>query len=538
VHAIEAEALALEEIARRLGEAESIGQISNQKDIWRIKLSVCESYGLTRVPKNSEILKMLPLPVKSTLESKLRRKSIRTRSGIAVITAITKPFECPHGTCTFCPGGIRFGTPQSYTKDSPAVSFGLPRNFDPSKQILDSLEILRRNGHDTSKIELILLGGTILAMPLAYQEEFVRKSYEALNGNQSLSLDEAIKQNEFAEHRCVGLTIETKPDWCKKEHLDLLLSYGATRVEIGVQSLRDEVLHYTNRGHSVQDTFDAFANARDSGFKIVAHMMPGLPLSDPDKDLQDLLALVHDDRLKPDMVKIYPTLLIEGTALYKQYQLGKYSPYELDEIIELLVRFKKTVPPWVRIMRIQREIPKHEIADGAKAGNLRQLVLNEMQKRGLSCQCIRCREIGHRQVVAFSLRKPPKLRRIDYEASGGQEIFLSYEDEERKLLYGFLRMRIPSGNEHRSELVGARCSLVRELHVYGTVVPVGQETTSSEQTQHRGLGSRLLQESEAIAYDEFCRKKHVVISASGTKEYYRKRGYRDDGAYMSKELST
>jgi elongator complex protein 3 len=534
LQAIEIEKEALQKIARRLEEHGSRELVLDQREIWKLKLAICEEYGIERVPKNSEILELLSSPMKEVFDSKLRRKSIRTRSGIAVVTAITKPFECPHGTCTFCPGGVRFGTPQSYTKESPASSFGLARDFDPERQVRDSLEILERNGHDSSKIELILLGGTILAMPSQYQRDFVKKSFDALNQKDSPSLSDAIKENELARHRCVGLTIETKPDWCKKEHVDLLLSYGTTRVEIGVQSLRDKVLGYVNRGHTVQDTFESFAIARDSALKIVAHMMPGLPLSDPDKDLQDLLMLTNDDRLKPDMLKIYPTLLVEGTTLYKQYRVGKYKPYKLEEIIEILVRFKKQVPPWVRIMRIQREIPKHEIADGVKAGNLRQLILKKMQSEGLRCQCIRCREVGHRRDGSSS--SVPKLKRIDYEASNGQEIFLSYEDEVSNTLYGFLRMRIPSGKEHRTEIKSDRTSLVRELHIYGTVVPVGQESETSEQTQHRGFGTRLLQQSEEIARNEFDRRKHLVISASGTREYYRKRGYKDDGAYVSKNL--
>lgn len=532
---LEKEKNALLEIAQELEQLELKGETPSQKEIWDLKLEVCQKYHLDRVPKNSEILEFLSPPAKVALEEKLRRKSIRTRSGIAVVTAITKPFDCPHGTCTFCPGGVRFGTPQSYTPESPAASFGIRREFDPSKQIYDAIEILERNGHDTSKVELILLGGTILAMPRDYQEDFVKKSYEALNEAGSESLSDALKKNELARHRCVGLTIETKPDWCKHENVDLLLSYGTTRVEIGVQSLRPEVLLYVNRGHMLEDTYNAFSVARDSALKIVAHMMPGLPLSDPEKDLEDLLALISDDRLKPDMLKIYPTLVVKGTALYNQYMMGKYTPYSLEEIVNLLARFKRKVPPWLRIMRIQREIPKSEINGGVRAGNLRQLVLDEMAKRGEKCRCIRCREIGHHQTLPRN--SIPKLKRIDYESSGGQEIFLSYEDEMSETLFGFLRMRIPSGKEHRPELRNQRSSLVRELHVYGTVVPVGEQANTSEQSQqHRGLGTALLRESEEIARKEFNRKKHVVISATGTREYYRKRGYKDDGAYVSKAL--
>ncbi len=530
---------ALEELARRLERLGSSGHIS-QESIWKTKLDVCREYSLDRVPKNSEILKFLNSENRRFFEESLRRKSIRTRSGVAVITSITKPFDCPHGTCTFCPGGVRFGTPQSYTHDSPAASFGIQRDFNPHVQVTDTLDLLSSNGHDTSKVELILLGGTILAMPLDYQREFVKQCYDALNQTQSETIEEAKKTNEFAAHRCVGLTIETKPDWCKSQHVDLLLSFGATRVEIGVQSLRDEVLRAVNRGHSVSDTYHAFQVARDSAFKIVAHMMPGLPVSDPDKDLEDLQMLVSDDKLKPDMLKIYPTLVVDGTALHRKFLMGQYRPYELDQIVEILRRFKKQVPPWIRIMRIQREIPKHEITSGAKAGNLRQIVLDEMSRRGERCRCIRCREIGHRQ-SEFHESNDLKIgnivfKRIDYEASSGHEIFLSLEQEKRDTLLAFLRLRIPSGKEHRPEINGRNASLVRELHVYGTVVPIGERSQNKAQTQHRGLGTRLLLEAEEISRDEFRRKKQIVISASGTREYYRRRGYKDSGAYVSKIL--
>ncbi|MGI0084318.1 MAG: tRNA uridine(34) 5-carboxymethylaminomethyl modification radical SAM/GNAT enzyme Elp3, partial [Nitrososphaerales archaeon] len=361
--------------------------------------------------------------------------------------------------------------------------------------------------------------------------------YDALNQRESSCIEDAIKSNEVAPHRCVGLTIETKPDWCRREHIDRLLSYGATRVEIGVQSLRDDVLRIVNRGHTVEDTYQAFCVSRDTAFKIVAHMMPGLPLSDPDKDLEDLLSLVSDERLKPDMIKIYPTLVVEGTALYKQYLLGKYEPYDLKQLIELLIKFKKQVPPWLRIMRIQREIPKHEIQAGANAGNLRQTILDTMALRGERCRCIRCRETGHRQVDDRTVEiSRLRLKRLDYEASSGREIFLSFENEDIDTLFGFLRLRIPSGQEHRPEIAGKRASLVRELHVYGPVVPVGENIQSMEQSQHRGLGTRLLSEAEEISRTEFRAKKQIVISASGTREYYRKRGYSDDGAFVSKSL--
>lgn len=525
---------AVREIARRISMIESERSRLTEREIWQVKLDVCKEYKLDRVPKNSEILEFLNPEDRRTFESRLRRKNVRTSSGIAVITVITKPFNCPHGTCTFCPGGVRFGTPQSYTRHSPAATFGMARDYDPERQVRDMLSYLHDNGHDTSKIEMILLGGTILAMPQDYQRVFVKSCFEALNDQESLSLEEAIKNNEKASHRCVGLTIETKPDWCKTEHIDTLLSYATTRVEVGVQSLREEVLKEVNRGHSLEDTKNAFRISKDSCFKIVAHMMPGLPKSDPDKDLQDLLTLVEDDNYKPDMLKIYPTLLVEGTALYQQFKLGLYKPYDLAQLKDILCEFKSRVPPWVRIMRIQREIPKEEIAEGTRAGNLRQIVLDEMERRNLKCRCIRCREIGHKPNQSSQTRGSVQLKRIDYKSAGGQEIFLSHEDETTDTLYGFLRLRIPSGSEHRPEIRSQNCALVRELHVYGTVVPVG-EKGKPEASQHKGMGSRLLLEAEAISR-EYSRKKLVVISAVGTREYYRKRCYTDDGPFVSKLL--
>ena len=529
--------LAFEKLAKSLEEIEGQRQRPlNEREIWDLKLQVCKEFKLDRVPKNSEILALLDAPQRKAFEDRLRRKTNRTASGIAVITAITKPFDCPHGTCTFCPGGVRFGTPQSYTKNSPAAAFGISRSYDPSRQVSDMLEFLRENGHDTSKVELILLGGTILAMPKEYQIDFVKQSYEALNGESSHTLNDAIIQNEKALHRCVGLTIETKPDWCKPTHIDMMLSYGATRVEIGVQSLSDEVLKAVNRGHTVADTKQSFRVAKDSAFKLVAHMMPGLPGSDPDKDLEDLTSLFDDESYRPDMLKIYPTLVVEGTALYQQFKLGRYKPYDLETVVQLLARFKKRVPRWVRIMRIQREIPREEIADGARSGNLRQIVLNDMEKRGEKCRCIRCREIGHKPYDKLEASTELKLKREDYEASKGHEIFLSYEDEATDTLHGFLRLRIPSGLEHREELAGKRASLVRELHVYGQVVPVGAPTGRSNQSQHRGLGTSLLAEAERISSEEFSKNKVVVISAVGTREYYRNRGYQNDGPYVSKSI--
>lgn len=531
--------LALKELAERLEWRLKESMNLDGKKLVNEKIYICKKYRLDRIPRNSEIITYLEHD--SVLQlGLLRRKSVRTRSGIAVVTVITKPYNCPHGTCIYCPGGVRFGTPQSYTKNSPAAVFGIERNFDPLGQVSDAIMNLEKNGHDTSKIELIVLGGTVLAMPREYQEWFIKKCYEALNGKESTNLQEAIKENEFAAHRCVGLTIETKPDWCKEEHVDMLLSYGATRVEIGVQTLQENIIRYVNRGHALEDTVNAFRIAKDSAFKTVAHMMPRLPLSTPKKDLEDLMTLVTDQKYMPDMLKIYPTLVIKGTALYKLYKLRKYEPYDEEELIDMLCKFKSMVPPWVRIMRIQREIPEDEIVAGVKTGNIRQIIRNKMLQNDVRCRCIRCREIGHK-IATGELEFHPRIEdseliRREYESSNGKEIFLSFEDKTTDTLFGFLRLRIPSGREHRIEIKGKFASLVRELHIFGQVVPVGKDSATSEQAQHRGLGSRLLAEAERISKEEFKREKQIVIASAGTKEYYRKRGYIDEGPYVSKRL--
>ncbi|MEM0117001.1 MAG: tRNA uridine(34) 5-carboxymethylaminomethyl modification radical SAM/GNAT enzyme Elp3 [Conexivisphaerales archaeon] len=532
--------IVLREIARSIEESFLKSERLTPSDIAKKKIEICRKYHLDRIPRNSEIIKYMSLSYLPSIRSLLKRRSVRSRSGVAIITAITKPFNCPHGTCIYCPGGVRYGTPQSYTKGSPAVAFGMARNFDPVRQVQDALENLKRNGHDTSKIELIVLGGTVLAMSHDYQRWFIKSCYDALNERSSQTLEEALKINEMAQNRCVGFTIETKPDWCKEEHIDMLLSYGATRVEIGVQSLREDVLKFVNRGHTLQDTIEAFRIAKDSAYKIVAHMMPGLPHSTLRNDYEDLVTLITDKRYMPDMLKIYPTVVVEGTALYQYYKSKKYTPYSDEELIDMLCRFKSIVPPWLRIMRIQREIPQEEVIGGIKIGNLRQAIRKTMKKRKIVCNCIRCREVGFKISSGELEEVPPvedaKLRRIDYESSGGKEIFISLEDDKTNSLFGFLRLRIPSGMEHRKEIKDKDVSLVRELHVYGFMVPVGTEPTPNQQVQHRGIGSYLLSTAEKISCEEFDRKKQIIISATGTKQYYRKRGYFDDGPYVSKVL--
>jgi elongator complex protein 3 len=403
---------------------------------------------------------------------------------------------------------------------------------DPFRQVDAGINQLVDTGHTPSKVELVIIGGTFLAYPEEYQEEFVKRSFDALNGVDSATVDEAHLHNELASKRCVGLTFETKPEYCLQPHVDRMLHFGGTRVEIGVQALRDEVYQTVNRGHTLQDVKDSFRIARDSGFKIVAHMMPGLPGSTLESDLEDFTHLFQDAEYKPDMLKIYPTLVLPATGLEKLYRMNRYIPYDDSELLDLLVRVKQMVPRWVRIMRIQREIPAQSIVNGVKRGNLRELVKEEMKQRGVICKCIRCREVGLNKNRSIATADPRFIRISSegYEASGGREVFLSAELPE--LLLGFLRLRTPSERAHRPELQG-QTAIVRELHVYGNLVPVGDK--SEADWQHRGIGTELMINAEREAEAQGA-SKIAVISAVGTRNYYRRLGYSRDGPYMSKRF--
>jgi len=424
------------------------------------------------------------------------------------------------------------GTPQSYLPDSPGMRSALSLGFDPCLQVKRSLAKYAKNGHEVGKVEAIIEGGTFLATPSEYQLEFVKGVFDGLNQTASATLEEAQLQNESSRRRCVGLSIESKPDWCAPKDIDLLLRYGVTRLEIGVQSLHDSILRRSNRGHTVADTLEAFRVARDAGLKITAHMMPGLPGADPAMDLADLKRIFEDEELRPDMTKIYPTLVVPGTSLARQQEAGRYKPYELETVVELLSEMKRHVPRWHRIMRIQREIPSHEISGGVRNGNLRQLVLQRVAEKGFSCQCIRCREVALNDPDSLDRGEPLRYRELRYTASSGLEVFGSYEYERSRLIAGFFRMRLPSARAHRGEMGSA--SVVRELRVYGPAVGVGRRNLKA--WQHRGLGAVLMRRAEGLAREELGASKMLVISAVGTRHYYRRLGYAREGPYMAKAL--
>ena len=526
---------ACESIAQEIESQYNISATS----VLRIIKKTSTRFQLCTIPKNEDIIRFLPNESKH--RQTLMVRPIKSASGVVVIAVMPKPSNCPHGRCIYCPGGITINTPLSYTGSEPSTRSAKQFGYDPYKQVHSKLTQLKARGHDIGKVELVIVGGTFPSMPEHYQRAFAKSCYDALNSAgtrscSSMNLNEAIKLNETAYSRCVGFTVETKPDYCKEKQIDLMLELGITRVEIGVQSLRDEIYKIVNRGHSLNDVVEAFKLSREAGYKIVAHMMPGLPGSTPKKDIEDFQRLFQDPSFKPDMLKIYPTLVLKDTGLYKMYSAGRYEAYSDEDLIEVLVAAKKIVPPWIRIMRIQREIESKDIIAGPTSGNLRQLVLQRLHLQGAACNCIRCREIGlHRRCILS--KEEVTLRRVDYAASNGQEVFLSIESIDKTTILGFLRLR-KGVFSHRSELVYEQhepIAIIRELHIYGQMLNVGNPGTGRSY-QHRGYGMQLIQEAERITKDEFGTKKLAVISAVGTREYYKKLGYVPNGPYMSKVL--
>jgi elongator complex protein 3 len=404
--------------------------------------------------------------------------------------------------------------------------------FDPFRQVRSSLSKYVANGHEVGKVETIIEGGTFIAVPAEYRYSFVKGVYEGLNGERSTTLEEAQSLNEISSSRCVGLTLESKPDWCRPQDIDTMLGYGITRIEIGVQSLRDSTLRRSNRGHTVEDTVHAFQTARDAGLKVTAHMMPGLPGATPKEDLADLQRLFEDEAFKPDMTKLYPTLVVPGTSLARQFEAGLYEPYDLETVVELLSEMKRFVPHWHRIMRIQREIPEREISGGVRSGNLRQLVLRRAREKGFRCNCIRCREVALEEPAVLGESDTLAYNEARYAASTGLEVFGSFEYEKSGLVAGFVRMRLPSERAHRREMAGS--AVVRELRVYGRALRVGRREAKA--WQHRGIGRSLMLEMERVAREELGATRLLVTSAVGTRNYYRRLGFERAGPYMAKDL--
>ena len=545
---------AFEQACAELVEGILAGDIE-RGDVEAAKKEVCGKYSSPKVPKNSELLDFVPMDQREQLESVLQRKPVRTASGVSPIAIMTSPERCPHGKCLYCPGGpdSEFSSAQSYTGHEPAAARGKQNDYDPYGQVTLRLDQLREIGHPVDKAELILMGGTMTARSHDYQEWFVKRALEAMNDYDVDSQPEPAEEKSFAQHpedvefryledviaenevgdvRNVATTFETKPDWCDPEQIHRMLDLGGTKVEVGVQTTYDHINREMHRGHGTQDSIDANRRLRDAGFKVGFHMMPGQPGMSREMCLEDFRRIFERPEWRPDYLKIYPTLVVEGTAIYDWWHRGEFEPLDNETAAELVAEIKSIIPRYTRLQRVQRDIPADFIEGGVWKSNLRQLARQRMEAHGWTCECIRCRETGHREETPENV----DLDVLTYEVGGGTEHFISFEDFEQDLLVGFCRLRFPN-DPVRRELHDA--AVVRELHVYGSQVGVGETADKEnpvEQHQHQGYGTRLLAEAERIAADAGY-DKLAVLSGIGVREYYREKlDFRQDGPYVSKRL--
>lgn len=502
-------------------------KVKTANQLRRIKAEIIQKHGITKMPTDVEILKIYNIKFKirnlKFLEL-LRTRKIRTLSGVAVIAVLTKPYPCP-GHCLYCP--TQKDMPKSYLSNEPAVMRAIRYKFDPAQQVKARLRALADNGHETDKCELIVMGGTWSYLPKKYQEHFIKRCFDAFNqnsnfqfprlaGRQAISknLEEAKKINEKAKHRVIGLTLETRPDFITEEEALRMRKLGATRVELGIQTVYDDILKINKRGHTIAQAIKAIQILRDFGFKITFHMMPNLPGSNLKKDLQVFKDIFSKPQWQPDQIKIYPCVVTKDAELYKIWQAGKYQPYSDQELIKLLIAIKKIVPPYVRIARLIRDIPEISIEAGNKISNLRQI----LQQQGVACQCIRCREprANHEDAKRAKFTKREYDVGNAYTRSVQKEMFLSYET--KKYLFSFLRLHL------------GEKAIIRELHTYGQMTPVSQK---GQAVQHLGFGKKLIIAAEKIAQQKGY-KKISVISGVGVRDYYRKLGYRLEKEYMVK----
>ena len=481
------------------------------------------------LPVYHDLVKRKKIKPNPSIEQIIKKRKIRTLSGIASITVLTKNWGCP-GRCTYCP--TERGMPKSYLSNEPAVMRAVLNDFDPFRQVEMRLDALRRQGHSTNKIEIIVIGGTWSAIPHKYQEWYLKRVYDALNETESKTLAIAQKKNEKAKQKLVGLTLETRPDWLDEKEIQRMREYGCTRVELGVQSLYEDVLEEIKRGHKIDATIKATKLLKDNGFKINYHMMPNLPKSTVKRDIAMLKEIFDNPDFRPDLLKIYPCMVLEGTDLYKDFKAGKFRPYTDKELIEIAKEAKAHTPEYCRIVRVIRDIPATSIVGGSHTSNLREYIKQQMKKEGKECRCIRCREVMGDVYDAKNI----KMIRRNYDASEGKEIFLSFEDVKNDKIIALLRLRKPSQKKNKTFPVLSDASIIREIHTYGQVVPVSQ--TAARSQQHKGLGRKLLEEAERITKEEFGLNKIAVIAAVGVRDYYKKFGYKTKDTYMYKKLNS
>jgi len=537
------------------------------KQLAQLKRSLCVKHKIEKPPTNFDILlhaQQKDLPV---LKKKLLLKPVRTASGVTPVAIMTAPFACPHGKCTFCPGGPNsyYGDmPQSYTGHEPTTMRAIRNKYDSYLQVFNRLEQYVALGHNCDKIELIVMGGTFPALEQTYQDEFIWGALKAMNDFSELffketeidfekfkdffelpgeigskertenihkkaldlknktTLQQEQERNETSKIRCIALCVETKPDWGFLEHGNKMLGQGCTRVEVGIQSAYDDVLKHVHRGHDSNDSKKSFQILKDLGFKISAHYMPGLPLTDEQRDLTGFSELFKNPDYRPDMLKLYPCMVAPGTALYHEWKAGKFIPLTADQAAQLIVKMKQFIPRYCRVQRILRDVPTKMWASGVEFTNLRQYI---HQKYKPKCECIRCREPMSRTVD----QKNTKLNVQEYEASGGREFFISIGDTKKDIILGFCRLRFPS--QLLREEITKDSALLRELHVYGTATALGEEGA----IQHKGYGKMLMKKAEEIA-KENSKNKMIVISGIGAREYYKNLGYAREGPYMVKAI--
>ena len=522
-----------------------------------LKIKLSKKYGLKSIPRNFEVNF-------EEIDSNLSIKPIRTMSGVAPVAIMSKPIRCKHGACIMCPDYIKEGVAMSYTGKEPASMRAIRNEYSAYLQVMNRLEQYYALRKKVDKIELIIMGGTFPSFDVEYQNEFIKEALQAMNDFSGLFLEggfdrekfmkffelpgdfknnervERIKKklleykkestlekeqerNEVSKIRNVTMVVETKPDWCFENEINNMLEQGVTRVELGVQTLKDDVLKFINRGHNLEDTKKAIKLLKNSGYKVGFHWMLGLPNTTREEDIEMFKELFSDPSYKPDALKIYPCMVFKNTPLYRIWKRGEFEPVTTEEAALRIVEMKKYIPKYCRVMRVQRDIPTYRREAGVDRTNLRQIIHEKMKKENVKCDCIRCREPMNKEINWNNV----KLNRIDYDNCDGKDIFLSFEDSD--ILLGFLRLRIP--DESFRKEIDENTAIVREMHVYGTAVVIGEKGD----VQHKGLGKKLLEEAEKISLKEF-KKKIVIISGIGVRPYFEKLGYEREGPYMSKEL--
>ncbi len=499
--------------------------------------------------KNDELVQLFEIAKKdikkkdiSLIEKRIRLKPTRTNSGVAVVTVMTMPYYCP-GNCIFCPNDRSM--PKSYIASEPGSQRALKMMFDPYAQVYNRLVALKNIGHSIEKVEIIVLGGTFSAYDGNYKIWFVKELFRALNRVKKSTkkyiqprdfameqtdwedLEKEQVKNETAYCRNVGLVLETRPDFLSKGELIYLRKLGATKIQIGIQSLSEKVLRENETGRDNEDTKKAFELLRLFGFKIHGHWMPNLYLSTPKEDIRGYKELFTDP-YHPDEMKIYPTSVIPNTDLYELYKEGKYKPYDEETLVKVVGECIALTPRYCRLSRVIRDIPSQEIAAGNKKTNLRQIVEQYLEKKGIKPEDIRSREIKGEEINKEDI----KLEKITYKTSTGTEIFLSYKTKKDDKICGFLRLSLPKkiiSRKHPLDELNDS-SIIREVHVYGKVVGIDKKSKEGE-SQHLGLGKELIKLAEDISKKRGY-KKISVISAIGTREYYKKLGYKRNDLYM------